>query len=81
MTTINVRLPEKLKTKAQRRAAESGHPNVEHYIKALVRADAEGDDLGAPERLTVTSADDLPPRPMATFRYELFVAMTWSAVR
>jgi hypothetical protein len=40
MVSIQLELPEDLKSTAQRRAAEGGHKSVEDYIESLLLADA-----------------------------------------
>src|SRR6266516_2064719 len=55
MARLSIHLPDDLRSKAEARAAEAGHPNVEQYVEALVRADVQavGHDYGAPEHLSV----------------------------
>jgi hypothetical protein len=57
--TLSVELPEDLRTKLEARAAEEGHATIEQYVQALVRADTEGFDYGAPPDLTVNSMEEL----------------------
>ena len=62
MARLSVELPDELRRKVEARAAESGHPTVEQYVQALLRADAEftaDADLGGPPRLEVGTDDEL----------------------
>lgn len=62
MARLSVELPDELRRKVEARAAESGHPTVEQYVQALLRADAEftaDADLGGPPHLEVGTDDEL----------------------
>jgi hypothetical protein len=62
MARLSVELPDELRRKVEARAAESGHPTVEQYVQALLRADAEDsadEDLGGPPHLEVGTDDEL----------------------
>ena len=62
MARLSVELPDELRRKVETRAAESGHPTVEQYVQALIRADAEFStdaDLGGPPHLEVGTDDEL----------------------
>jgi antitoxin ParD1/3/4 len=41
MVTLNISIPDDLKQKAEAVAARGGHPNVEEYIRTLIREDIE----------------------------------------
>ena len=74
MTSLHLTVPDDLKPKLEARAAESGYPNLEAYVEALLRADADAADYGAPAHLTPQSREELesfvaqgmqsPARPM-----------------
>ena len=55
MVRVSVQLADDVKTKVERRAADLGHASVESYIEALVREDAEWDDVAAPRRVSFDS--------------------------
>jgi len=59
MTRIQLDLRDDLKAKAEVRAAETGHANVQEYLESLIEADAEGADFGAPDHLKVQDEDQL----------------------
>jgi plasmid stability protein len=59
MTHLHLQLPDDLRVKLERRAAEGGHSSVDAYVDALLRSDAEGEDPGAPDHLSFQSADQL----------------------
>ena len=51
MGRLSIRIPDDLRSKIEARAAEAGHPSVEHYVESLVRADVGRTDVGGPEHL------------------------------
>jgi hypothetical protein len=59
MSRHSIELPPDLEAKAAARAAESGCASIEEYLESLVRADAEGEDFGAPDHLTVKDDREL----------------------
>ena len=59
MTVLHVNLPDDLRIKLERRAAETGHASVDAYIDALVRSDVEGEDPGAPDHLSFENSEEL----------------------
>ena|SRR5437763_211239 len=59
MARLNIELPKELHAKAEARAAETGCGTVESYVRALISADAEGEDFGAPESLHVENQQQL----------------------
>ena len=58
MVRVSVQLADELKTKVEQRAADLGHASVESYIEALVREDAEWDDVQAPRRVSFGSREE-----------------------
>lgn len=58
MVSINLNLPEDVKAKIERRAAEHGHPSVEDYIETLVREDIAYLPADGPERTAFGSQEE-----------------------
>jgi len=56
--TIQLHVPDDLRDKIAKRAEESGQ-SVEQYLQSLIRADADDEDYGSPESVSVRSHDDL----------------------
>lgn len=63
MVSINLHLPDDIKAKLDRRAAEQGH-SVQAYIEALVREDVAYDAVGGPRRTAVESTDEFEAKLM-----------------
>lgn len=57
MATLN--LPDDIKAKADALAAEGGFASTDEFVAALIEAEAEAEDLGAPEHLRVRSHEHL----------------------
>ncbi len=55
MTSINLQLPDDVKARLERRAAEQGYAGIEAYIEFLVREDAECPQFGAPAEVSFDS--------------------------
>lgn len=56
--SIELHLPDDVKDRAQRRAAEQGHASLDAYIEALLREDAQGEDFGAPGSVSFASRSE-----------------------
>ena len=62
MTRFTLILPDDVASRLKDRAAESGHPNPEDYVEALIRADLEVDEeheVDGPRHLSVGSRQEL----------------------
>lgn len=61
MSTLQVDLPDEVRSRLAARAADAGFPSVEQYARAVLEASADGaDEAGLEELLARRAADDRP---------------------
>ncbi|MGB7157812.1 MAG: hypothetical protein WBD40_07085 [Tepidisphaeraceae bacterium] len=59
MARLSIEVPEYLRSKMEARVAETGHESIEHYVRWLVREDADSVDHGGPDTRRVGSREHL----------------------